>query len=76
MLKKVFYCELKRKGVTGTRYIPMGILSIAFEFQFHGAFQIKKLPWEGILSFLLRTLKKKVWKVKFHYLKTNLHERS
>ena len=39
----MFYSELRRKGVTGTRDIPIGILSIAFEFQFHGEFQSNNL---------------------------------
>ena len=36
----------------------MGILSIAFEFQFHGAFQNKKIALRGHPKFFIANFKK------------------
>ena len=37
--RKCYTVQSKEKGMTGTKYIPVRIVSIGFEFQFHGAFR-------------------------------------
>ena len=37
--RKCYTMNSKEKGMTGTKYIPVRIVSIGFEFQFHGAFR-------------------------------------
>ena len=40
---KCYTVNSKEKGMTGTKYIPVRMVSIGFEFQFHGAFQSTNL---------------------------------
>ena len=37
--RKCYTVNSKEKGMTGTKYIPVRIVSIGFEFQFRGAFR-------------------------------------